>query len=178
VQWQGVPAGTPPPPGVTILQGVRTALGAKNVRTVANWRNAAAVRRAATRARVVLVVVGEEPYAEWEGDSANASLSADEARLVRLVESTRTPTVLVLVSGRPLMIAPLIRGAEAFVMAYLPGSEGGRAVADVLFGGVKARGRLPFTWPSSIQDVPMALNRRLDGQPATPLFRLGAGLTP
>jgi beta-glucosidase len=63
-------------------------------------------------------------------------------------------------------------------MAYLPGSEGGRAVADVLFGRVKARGRLPFTWPASIKDVPMALNRRLDGQPATPLFRLGAGLTP
>jgi beta-glucosidase len=178
VQWQGVPAGTTPPPGVTVLQGVRAAVGAKNVRTVASWRNAAAVRRAASRARVVLVLVGEEPYAEWEGDTANASLSADEARLVRVVESTRTPVVLLLVSGRPLMITPLIRGADAFVMAYLPGSEGGRAVADVLFGRVKARGRLPFTWPASIKDVPMALNRRLDGQPATPLFRLGAGLTP
>jgi beta-glucosidase len=178
VQWQGVPAGTTPPPGATVLQGVRAALGAKNVRTVAGWRNAAAVRRAATRARVVIVVVGEEPYAEWEGDSANASLAADEARLVRTVEATRTPVVLVLVSGRPLMIAPLIRGADAFVMAYLPGSEGGSAVADVLFGRVQARGRLPFTWPASIRDVPMALNQRLDGQPATPLFGLGAGLTP
>lgn len=178
VQWQGVPAGATPPPGVTILQGVRAAIGAKNVRTVASWQNAAAVRRAATRARVVLVVVGEDPYAEWEGDSATAALASDEARLVRVVEATRTPTVLVLVSGRPLMVAPLIRNADAFVMGYLPGSEGGSAVADVLFGRVRARGRLPFTWPASIRDVPMALNRRLDGQPATPLFRLGAGLTP
>jgi beta-glucosidase len=124
------------------------------------------------------VVVGEDPYAEWEGDSANASLAADEVRLVRTVEATRTPVVLVLVSGRPLMIRPLVRAADAFVMAYLPGSEGGSAVADVLFGRVEARGRLPFTWPASIRDVPMALNRRLDGRPATPLFRLGAGLTP
>lgn len=178
VQWQGVPAGTTAPPGVTVLQGVRAAIGARNVRTVANWRNDAAVRRAASRARVVLVVVGEEPYAEWQGDSATAALAADEARLVRVVEATRTPTLLVLVSGRPLMIAPLIRNADGFVMAYLPGSEGGSAVADVLFGRVRARGRLPFTWPASIRDVPMALNRRLDGREATPLFRYGAGLTP
>jgi beta-glucosidase len=178
VQWQGVPAGATPPPGVTVLHGVRAALGARNVRTVPRWRDAAAVRAAALRARVVLVVVGEEPYAVWVGDSPTAALAADEARLVRVVEATRTPTVLVLVSGRPLMIAPLIRGADAFVMAYLPGSEGGSAVADVLFGRVRARGRLPFTWPARIGDVPMALNRRLDGQPGKPLFRFGAGLTP
>ncbi len=178
VQWQGVPARATPPPGVTVLQGVRAAVGAKNVRTVATWRNAAAVRRAASRARVALVVVGEEPYAEWQGDSPSAALTPEEARLVRVVEATGTPTVLVLVSGRPLMLAPLFRGADAFLMAYLPGSEGGSAVADVLFGRVKARGRLPFTWPARIADVPMALDRRLDGQPATPLFRLGAGLTP
>jgi beta-glucosidase len=84
----------------------------------------------------------------------------------------------VLVSGRPLMITALIRKADAFVMAYLPGSEGGTAVADVVFGRVRARGRLPFTWPAKIGDVPMALNRHLDGRPATPLFKLGAGLAP
>jgi beta-glucosidase len=178
VQWQGVPLGTSPPPGTTVIQGVRAAIGARNVRTVTGWRNAAAVRRAASRARVVLVVVGEEPYAEWEGDSPTAALAADEAQLVRTVEATRTPTVLVLVSGRPLLIAPLVRRTDAFVMAYLPGSEGGSAVADILFGRVRARGRLPFTWPARLADVPMALNRRLDGRPATPLFRLGAGLTP
>jgi hypothetical protein len=178
VGWQGVPTGATPQPGVTVLRGVRALLGAKNVRTVARWRDTAAVRRAALRARVVLVVVGEEPYAEWEGDTRTAALAPDEARLVRVVEATRTPTVLVLVAGRPLMIGPLIRNASAFVMAYLPGSEGGTAIADVLFGRVRARGRLPFTWPTSIRDVPMALNERLDRAPATPLFRYGAGLSP
>lgn len=177
VQWQGVPAGVASPPGVTVLQGVRTALGAKNVRTVASWRDTATVRAAARRARVVLVVVGEDPYAEWQGDSRTAALAGDEARLVQAVEATRTPTVLVVVAGRPLMIAGLVRHADAFVMAYLPGSEGGTAVADVLFGRVAAHGKLPFTWPAAIRDVPMALNRRLDGQPAAPLFRFGAGLT-
>ncbi|HZU76705.1 MAG TPA: glycoside hydrolase family 3 C-terminal domain-containing protein, partial [Dehalococcoidia bacterium] len=62
------------------------------------------------------------------------------------------------------------------VMAYLPGSEGGSALADLLFGRIRPHGRLPFTWPARIADVPMALNARLDGEPANPLFRLGAGL--
>jgi beta-glucosidase len=125
---------------------------------------------------VVVVAVGEEPYAEWQGDTRTAALAAEERQLVLTVEATRKPTVLVLVAGRPLMMADLIRRADAFVMAYLPGSEGGNAVADVLFGRVAARGRLPFTWPASIRDVPMALDRRLDGRAAKPLFRFGAGL--
>jgi beta-glucosidase len=75
------------------------------------------------------------------------------------------------------MIADLIRRAGAFLMAYLPGSEGGTAVADVVFGRTAARGRLPFTWPASIRDVPMALGKRLDGRPARPLYPYGSGLT-
>ncbi len=177
VGWQGVPPGSPPPAGVTVLAGVRAALGAGNVRAVADWRDAAAVRRAAHGARAAVVVVGEDPYAEWRGDSPAAALAPDEARLVRTVERTGVPTVLVLMSGRPLMIAEEIRSAAAFLMAYLPGSEGGTAVSDLLFGRARARGRLPFTWPASIHDVPMALNRRLDGRPARPLFRYGAGLS-
>jgi beta-glucosidase len=135
------------------------------------------VRAAAARARAVVVAVGEEPYAEWEGDSPRAALAADESRLVRTVEATGTLTILVLVAGRPLMIRDLLLHADAAVMAYLPGSEGGNAVADILFGRVAARGKLPFTWPATIADVPLALNRRLDGKPVKPLYRYGWGLT-
>jgi beta-glucosidase len=177
VGWQGVPEGVPAPPGVSVLAGVQGTVGARNVRTVENWSNSRAVAIAARRARVTIVAVGEDAYAEWEGDSRTAALAADEQRLVRTVEASGRPVVLVVIAGRPLMIADLIRHASAFVMAYLPGSEGGDAVADVLFGRAAARGRLPFTWPATIRDVPMALNRRLDGKPAKPLFRFGAGLT-
>jgi beta-glucosidase len=177
VQWQGVPEGSAATPGVTVLQGIRSAIGAPNVRTVASWGNAAAVRAAARGARAAIVVVGDEPYAEWFGDSPAAALAPDERRLVQVVEATGVPTVLVLVAGRPLMIRDLVRRADAFLMAYLPGSEGGNAVADVLFGRVAASGKLPFSWPASIRDTPMALNRRLDGKPAKPLFPFGQGLT-
>jgi beta-glucosidase len=176
VAWQGVPDGVPAPPGHTVVAGVRRAVGSRNVLTVGNWNDARAVRAAARRARFVIAAVGEDPYAEWEGDTRAAALAADEQRLVRTLEGSGRPVVLVLIAGRPLMIADLIRHSAAFVMAYLPGSEGGDAIADILFGRASARGRLPFTWPATIRDVPMALNRRLDGKSATPLFRYGAGL--
>jgi beta-glucosidase len=177
VAWQGVPDGVPAPPGKTVLAGVRRAVGARNVLTVGDWTNTRAVRAAARRARFVVAVVGEDAYAEWEGDTRTAALAADERRLVRTVEGSGKPVVLVLIAGRPLMIADLTRHSAAFVMAYLPGSEGGDAIADILFGRAPSHGRLPFTWPATIRDVPMALNRRLDGKPARPLFRFGAGLT-
>ncbi len=176
VGWQGVPDGVPAPPGKTVVDGVRRVVGPRNVLTVGDWTDARAVRAAAQRARAAVVVVGEDPYAEWEGDTRTASLAADEQRLVRTVEKTGKPVVLVLIAGRPLMIADLIRHSAAFVMAYLPGSQGGDAIADILFGRAPARGRLPFTWPASIRDVPMALNRRLDRKLSKPLFRFGAGL--
>jgi beta-glucosidase len=176
VQWQGVPDGSPAPPGVTVLAGIRAAIGRTDVRTVPDWLDVRAVRAAAAGAAAAVVVVGEEPYAEWEGDSPSGELAPDESRLVRTVEATGVPTVLVLVSGRPLMIRDLLQRADAALVAYLPGSEGGDAVADVVFGRVAARGKLPFTWPATIRDVPMALDRRLDGKPATPLYPYGWGL--
>jgi beta-glucosidase len=176
VGWQGVPQGAQAPPGVTVLAGIRAVLGSGNVRT-ADWTDPAAVRRAARGARAAVVVVGEGAYAEWLGDSPTAALPADQIRFVRTIEAADIPIVLVLVAGRPLMITDLIRHADAFLMAYLPGSEGGTAIANVLFGRAGARGKLPFTWPATVRDVPMALGKRLDGRPATPLFRLGDGLT-
>jgi beta-glucosidase len=63
-------------------------------------------------------------------------------------------------------------------MAYLPGTEAGHGVADILFGRVAPRGKLPFSWPASIKDVPMVKSVRLrDGKRASPLFAYGAGLT-
>ena len=86
--------------------------------------------------------------------------------------------MIVLVAGRPLMITPLIRKARALLMAFLPGTEAGHGVADVLFGRVAPQGKLPFSWPASIKDVPMVKGVRLgDGKSVKPLFAYGAGLT-
>jgi beta-glucosidase len=175
IGWQGLPAGARPP-AVTILQGVREAVGARNVLT-ANWHSPADVRAKAKKARAIVIAIGEKAYAEWYGDNPRGALAANQARLTKAAEATGKPVVLVLVAGRPLMIADLVKKSDALLMAYLPGTEAGHGVADVLFGRVSPRGRLPVSWPVSIKDVPMVKGMRLkDGKRAKPLFAYGAGL--
>ena len=176
IGWQGIPAGAKPP-AVTILQGIREALGAKKVLS-ANWRSKTDIRAKAKKARAIVVAIGEKAYAEWYGDNPRGALAANQVRLVKAAEATGKPVVLLLVAGRPLMITNLVKKSDAFLMAYLPGTEAGHGVADVLFGRVSPRGKLPMSWPASIKDVPMVKGIRLkDGKRAKPLFAYGAGLS-
>lgn len=176
IGWQGLSGGATPP-AVTILQGLRETLGASKVLT-ADWSKPASVRAQAKKARAIVVVVGEKAYAEWYGDNAAGALALEQEQLVKTAEATGKPVVLVLVAGRPLMISGLIKKADAFLMAYLPGTEAGHGVADVLFGRVRPRGKLPFSWPASIIDAPMVKGVRLiDGKRFKPLFPYGAGLS-
>jgi len=112
------------------------------------------------------------------GDNPRGALAASQVRLVKTAEATGRPVVLVLVAGRPLMITALVKKADALLMAYIPGTEAGHGVADVLFGRVSPRGKLPVSWPASIKDVPMVKGVRLkDGKRAKPLFAYRAGLS-
>jgi beta-glucosidase len=176
IGWQGIPAGANPP-AVTVLQGIREAVGARKVLT-ANWLSQADVRAKAKKASAIVVAIGEPAYAEWYGDTSTAALAPDQVRLVEAAEASGKPVVLVLVAGRPLMISALVKKANALLMAYLPGTEAGHGVADVLFGRVSPHGKLPVSWPASIKDVPMVKGMRLkDGKRAKPLFAYGAGLS-
>jgi beta-glucosidase len=176
IGWQGLPVGVRPP-AVTVLGGMREALGAHKVLT-AKAQTPAAVRVAARKANAIVVVIGEHPYAEGYGNNPSGTLSPAQVRLVEAAEATSKPVVLVYMAGRPLMTTSLIEKADALLVAYLPGSEAGHAVADVLLGRVAPHGKLPVSWPASLADVPMVKGVRLDdGLKATPLFPFGAGLT-
>jgi beta-glucosidase len=118
-------------------------------------------------ADVGVAVVAERPYAEGVGDSADLALPpADLAAARRLRESVRR-LVLVVVAGRPVDIAELLPLADAVVVAWLPGSEGA-GVADALFGHAPFSGKLPVTWPRSVEYLP---------RDSDPLFPVGFGLT-
>jgi beta-glucosidase len=121
---------------------------------------------------VSLVVIGERPYAEGDGDRADLSLDAEDEAAVRAVKRAGVPTVVVLVSGRPIVLGSVLDEADALVAAWLPGTEG-EGVADVLFGDVPPRGRLSHSWPRSMAQVPINV-----GDPGyDPLFPYGFGLT-
>ncbi len=175
IGWQGVPDGSPLPPGVTFLAGLRAALGGGTVTYLPETDQG--VTKAAEDADAAVVFVGETPYAEGEGDRQSLELPADQLELLRQLTETDTPTVVVMVAGRPLTLPEdLLREIDAFVMAYLPGSQGGSALADVLLGNVNPSAKLPFSWPHTTGELPLAYNHA-PGRTYEPLFAFGYGLS-
>ena len=165
VSWQG--AGGRTRDGTTLLQGLQSVAGSgvkiDHLETVT-----------AAQARgydLGVVVVGETPYAEGKGDASDLSLNAADARSVAAVCGA-IRCVVVVVSGRPLLLTSQLPQIGALVAAWLPGTEGA-GVADALFGRSEFTGKLPVTWPRSNAQLPVGRPK----DPGPPLFPYGFGLT-
>ena len=128
--------------GTTILDGLREVAPPDTAITYSPTADFPGDARAA----VGLLFVHELPYAEGLGDREDLNLPAEQVALIDKLRARCERLVVVLITGRPLLIAEHLGRAEAWVAAWLPGSEGG-AVADVLFGRVPFTGRLPLAWP-------------------------------
>jgi beta-glucosidase len=123
-------------------------------------------------ADIGIVVIGEMPYAEMVGDSTDLSLSKEDFDAVQNFKKAGIPTVVVLFSGRPMILGEVLDSSDAFVAAWLPGTEG-QGIADVLFGDYKPTGKLSFSWPRTMSQIPI----NVGDQNYDPLFALGYGLT-
>ena len=163
------------PTGTTILGGLRDALGAANVTFS---EQAVEVDPAAYDA--VIAVIGETPYAEGVGDLGrrsleNARLHPEDLAVLDRVSGKGAPVVTILVTGRPLWVNKELNRSAAFVVAWLPGTEGG-GVADILVQGAQTgagwTGTLSYSWPKFACQTP--LNAGDEGY--DPLFALGYGL--
>jgi len=109
------------------------------------------------KADVAVIVIGEKPYAEFEGDEEKLDLYSGMAlegnkEALELAKKARIPVVVILVSGRARIVTEEIKNWDAFIAAWLPGSEGD-AVAEVLYGDYEFKGKLPVTWPSSEENL-------------------------
>jgi beta-glucosidase len=178
--WQGAPRNARLA-GTSVVEAIRQASG-REVIEEPDWTLTDRIKDDAGDAGVAVVVLGEQPYAEWLGDTKSAALPKAHRALVKAIASTGTPVVLVVISGRPVMLGDLLPSSQAVVSAFLPGTEGGSAVADLLFGKVNPSGRLPVSWPRTIADVPLVAGYKvLDGNgnavKRTPLFPFGYGLS-
>jgi beta-glucosidase len=133
ITWQGKSSDTLPG-GTTIMDAMHKA-GA-NVATEG--------------ATVGVVVIGEPPYAEGMGDRKDLNLSAEDIAAVKKMKATGVPVVVIVISGRPLILDPILNDADAILAAFLPGTEG-EGITDVLFGDYKPTGKLSFTWPTQFK---------------------------
>jgi beta-glucosidase len=180
--WQG--GSTNVIPGTTILKGIQDAAGGAQV--VSSPDASAAIPAGATG----VVVVGETPYAEGYGDVGGPQwaydpgdnntprppqtmmLNANDKAAVDKVCAATTKCIVLVVSGRPMIIDPAqLDETDALVASWLPGSEG-EGVADVLFGRKPFTGKLPMTWPKTLDQEPI----NVGDANYDPLFPYGYGL--
>ncbi|KAH7839072.1 hypothetical protein Vadar_034525 [Vaccinium darrowii] len=169
VSWQGL-GGNNLTSGTTILNAISTAVDPSTEIIYSENPNSDFVK--SSNFSYAIVVVGETPYAETAGDNLN-NLTIPEPGLSTITNVCNSvKCIVVLVSGRPLVVEPYLSSMDALVAAWLPGSEG-QGVADVLFGDYGFTGKLPRTWFKTVDQLPMNV-----GDPNyDPLFPFGYGLT-
>ncbi len=174
IEWQGSTANLTR--GTTIRQALSNGFGDATTFRYSRLGRFLNDDGTAQQGDVGIVVVGETPYAEWEGDDASLTLSTSERRLIEDLRAQVDTLVVVLISGRPMVIDPSLNLADAVVAAWLPGTEGG-GVADVLFGERDFEGKLPYTWPRSAEQLPFDFDNIPTAGCEAPLFPFGYGLS-
>jgi beta-glucosidase len=160
ITWMGEAGATTP--GTTILEGLQS-LGTEN--SIVYDVDGSGEERF----EIGLVVLSEETYAEGMGDRINLGLNTKQKALLERVRARCEKMVVLLISGRPLIITNDISNWDAFVAAWLPGTEGA-GIADVLYGEQPFTGKLGFHWAESHDDIPLTPSSKA-------LFKLGFGLS-
>ncbi|KAL7607399.1 uncharacterized protein LOC111907753 isoform X1 [Lactuca sativa] len=168
IGWQGF-SGNQNTTGTTILNGIKSAIDPTSDVTYNENPNTEFIK--SNNFSYAIVIVGEHPYTEMFGDSSNLTI-ADPGPSVITNVCSQIKCVVVIISGRPVVIEPYMSAIDALVAAWLPGTEG-QGVADVLFGDHEFTGKLPRTWFKTVDQLPMNI-----GDPHyDPLFPFGFGLT-
>ncbi len=152
ITWQGSDEKLYPQEKMTILEAIQDKIGAGNVTYAQGVEferelDLQQAVEAAAGVDAVIACIGEPTYCETPGNIDDLTMSEPQLKLAAELAKTGKPLVLVLVEGRPRVIRTVVDGAAAILMAYLPGMEGGRAVADTIFGDSNPSGRLPFSYP-------------------------------
>jgi beta-glucosidase len=165
-------------PVVSILDGLRSHAGkgteivhAQACAPGCATLDAAAVRdavAAAEKSDVIVLAIGETWDMSGEAKSrTDISLPGQQERLFAALKATGKPMVVVMLAGRPLVFNTIADQADAIVYAWFPGSEGGNAVANVLFGDYNPSGKLPVTFPRSVGQIPLSYAQYQTGRPVT-----------
>lgn len=110
-------------------------------------KNTDAALTKARKSDAIVVCVGEQPATEKPGDINSLDLEKAQLDYVKQLQETGKPVILVLIVNRPRIVSEIVEGSDAVLMAYQPGSEGGRAISDLIFGNANPSGKLPFTYP-------------------------------
>ncbi len=183
--WQGDQEKVYPQEKMTVLEAIQAKVDPENVTYVPGTEfdkevdiNAAV--EAMKSCEYAIVCLGEMPYCETPGNIDDLHLPEVQYQLVKELASSNKPIILVMIEGRPRLITKIGGLANGILMAYLPGLEGGRAVADIIFGEVNPSGKLPVTYPKYANDLKCYDHKYSEITPPNsydPLYPFGFGLS-
>ena len=165
LSWQGgTNANTK---GTTIKQAFKDNNYTVNYKSDGNFTDA-------DKTKTCIVVIAEDPYAETAGDSTNLAVKDSDKTAFTNARAIFDKVILVVISGRPVILGDLNTNADAIIAAWLPGSEGGNGVYNIITGAVTPIAKLPVAWPVSVDQLPA--DNFISGK-ETPLYQIGYGLT-
>jgi beta-glucosidase len=152
--------------GMTFYQALRQTVGAGTVVTYSPDGTGAA------GASVGIVVIGETPYTETDGDRPYPVIAEEDLIPIRNIVAAKVPVVAVLMTGRPLVLGEALTKSNAFLVAWLPGTEA-QGIVDLLFGDAKPKAKLSHSFPRTVEQIPINVGE----SKAQPLFKVGEGLS-
>jgi beta-glucosidase len=184
ITWQGDKDLLYPQDKPTLLQALQ-AKGGNNISYVGgkHFTDEINIEQAVTEARkndYIILALGEKPYTETMGNIETLNLDVPHLQLARALQATGKPIILVTFGGRPRVITEIAEQASAVVLGFLPGMEGGSAMADILYGDTNPSGKLPISYPRNTNDTvlydykPMEI---FETNQYHPLFPFGHGLS-
>uniref|UniRef100_A0A832CYS4 beta-glucosidase n=1 Tax=Ignavibacterium album TaxID=591197 RepID=A0A832CYS4_9BACT len=185
ITWQGNEESLYPKDKNTILEAIKNKVGEGNVSYLEGCSfdsdiNSNDAYMQAINSDLIVLCLGEPAYCETPGNIYDLTLPKAQIDYAKKLLNSGKPIVLVMVEGRPRVITEIANEIESIVLAFLPGMEGGNAIADVLFGDVNPSGKLPVTYPKSPNGITLYDYKPLenfDGNKYDPLFPFGHGLS-
>lgn len=177
ITWQGLSGNITP--GTTILEAIETSISNPDgvrYNRFGKFDNLTDDNGDLLIADVGIAVLGEKPYAEGSGDARSLDLPGDQIQLLERLRLQVDTLIVILISGRPMIITDQLDLADAWIAAWLPGTEA-LGITDVIFGDIPFTGSLPYTWPASYDQLPLNINN-IGESGYQPLFEFGYGLHP
>lgn len=185
ITWQGNEESLYPAEKNTVLEAIQNKVGSKNVNYVegCSFDKDINTNKAVTEAKnsdVVIICLGEAAYCETPGSIFDLNLNKAQLDLANKIMETGKPVILIMLEGRPRVITDITQKAKGILIGFLPGMEGGNAIADVLFGDVNPSGKLPVTYPKTPNGITLYDYKpieKFDGNDYNPLWPFGYGLS-
>lgn len=185
ITWQGNEESLYPQEKNTVLESIQNKIGSDKVKYLEGTSfdkdiNTIQTVNEAKNSDAVIICLGEPAYCESPGNIYDLKLNEVQLNLVTEISKTGKPIILIMLQGRPRVITNIVAKSSAIVLGFLPGMEGGNAIADIIFGDANPSGKLPITYPKNVNGFTTYDYKPIenfDGNRFDPLWPFGFGLS-